>query len=200
MYNPHDLLRIDVTSVLKRNGDLPLWAQSSIQKTPYVVVRRGVNDRFSIPVGIRGASRSERCAITVSCEQVQSVLTPYELQTSENSRLRLKRAQETFGMLKELLRSMHWGPTGSVGFELASGTQAMNEQSDFDILIQSQWFSITEANNLMSQLNKTPMTVDPLIQTENGWFLLREYALGKGVLFKTMTGVELQGDPWRPSH
>lgn len=34
MYNPHDLLRIDVTSVLKRNGDLPLWHNLQYKKPP----------------------------------------------------------------------------------------------------------------------------------------------------------------------
>ncbi|GAK06852.1 phosphoribosyl-dephospho-CoA transferase [Geomicrobium sp. JCM 19038] len=196
MYKPHDLLKVNVNAFITDHSDLPLWVQSSLQKNPYVVVRRGETDHSSIPIGIRGTCRSKRFATTVSYNHVLDVLTPLELRSFDEKRLRLTSAQETFIMMKEFLNSKHWGPTGSVGFELATESQTMNEESDFDILIHSEWISVSVAKHIVNQFDTTPLTVDPLIQTEDGWFLLREYALGKGVLFKTQTGIELRNDPW----
>ncbi|EZH67423.1 hypothetical protein DH09_05700 [Bacillaceae bacterium JMAK1] len=199
MFDPHDLLKINVNEVLKTNSNLPHWANCSLQKSPYVVVRRGAYDRLSIPVGVRGKSRNERYAMFVSVDQVVDVFTPYQLRTLSSTRLQLTKAQDTFETIKQLWKSENWGPTGSVGFELATGTKVMREQSDFDILIQSEFFSVPVAKEYVKQLQAAPMTVDPLIQTKSGWFSLKEYALGKGVLFKTMTGLELRTDPWSNS-
>ncbi|MFB4159260.1 malonate decarboxylase holo-ACP synthase [Geomicrobium sp. JSM 1781026] len=195
MYTPHDLLKINVIAFLKEHTSAPLWVQSSLQQVPFVVVRRA-ETTTAIPIGIRGSNRSERFATTVNPSVVIKRITPYELQSYPCQYLHLEKAKQTFIYVKKVLQEYSWGPIGSVGFEIATRTNVMNEYSDFDIIIRCKHMEVSKANDLLEQLNQALVYVDPIVETNGGWFSLREFAKGDGVLFKTSLGLELRQHPW----
>jgi phosphoribosyl-dephospho-CoA transferase len=87
--------------------------------------------------------------------------------------------------------SLTWGPTGSVGFELATGQEAVTEKSDIDIVIRiSEEFTITFAQKIENGLKNLPFRIDVQLEMKEGAFSLSEYvnSEGKEVLFRTMDG------------
>ena len=60
-----------------------------------------------------------------------------------------------------------WGPTGSVGFELASGEEVVTTTSDLDVLIRlSSYLSVKQAEMIVSKLKRCPVSVDVQVETE----------------------------------
>lgn len=56
---------------------------------------------------------------------------------------------------------MIWGPTGSVGFELASGVESVTAASDFDIVVRAPSFlSIKTAKVITKELLTVITKVD----------------------------------------
>jgi triphosphoribosyl-dephospho-CoA synthase len=130
----HDLLRIDAR-LAARWREAPAWVSQSIERAPWVVVRRA-EISGALAVGIRGATRAERYATTLSPSDPIEVLAPEEL---------LGRAVGE-GILDDALRKcadaaraagFEIGPIGSFGFTLASGVAATHAQSDLDLLVRA---------------------------------------------------------------
>ena len=70
-----------------------------------------------------------------------------------------------------------WGPTGSAGFELATGHRATTQASDLDLLIRlGTLCGFTRAADLASQLSKLPARVDCQLETGYGAVALAELA------------------------
>jgi phosphoribosyl-dephospho-CoA transferase len=91
-----------------------------------------------------------------------------------------------------------WGPTGAVGFELASGWPATTVASDLDILIRSPLrLERAPARAMLRGLQRTPVRVDLQLDTPAGLVALAEYAAGgREVLVRGEEGVRLVEDPW----
>ncbi len=85
------------------------------------------------------------------------------------------------------------GPTGSVGFEFASGAEVVTTTSDLDVLIRlSSCLSVEQAQLIVNQLKECPVSVDVQVETEKGAFSLVEYARGeKTLLLRTVYGPSL---------
>jgi phosphoribosyl-dephospho-CoA transferase len=98
---------------------------------------------------------------------------------------------ENFGLI--------WGPTGSIGFELASGIATAVASSDVDILIRiPHRFPIAQAQFIRNSLTRMPVVVDVQIETPLGAVALGEYARGsKTILLRTLEGPRLVADPWK---
>ena len=73
---PHDLLRLDSEDsfVSDASSEHP-WVRKVLAETRTVVVRRGASTAGLIPVGVRGRSRSLRCAGFVSAHSVLQTIT-----------------------------------------------------------------------------------------------------------------------------
>ena len=188
----HDLLEIDVPRFLQ--GQLaPTWAAQSLQRAPFVVVRRGSG---AIPVGVRGAHRSERWAASCHPSLVKRILTPEELLDLEiPGRMPALRALQ---LLKERWRRA-WGPGGSVGFELATGNLVVTPDSDLDAVIYAtQPIDSSEARSLLESTRGLPAAVDVRVETPRAGFSLAEYVSRQGakILLRTPQGAVLGTNPW----
>ncbi|KQY07358.1 hypothetical protein ASD37_15085 [Mycobacterium sp. Root135] len=130
---PHDLLRVTGPAALP--PDAPAWAVHALSDSPWVVVRRDRAPDGCLPVGVRGADRSQRYGTVVAAPDVLETTAPETLTDVVGRDLPAIRALRS---LRPLLddTGLAWGPTGSVGFELATGHPAATATSDLDLLIR----------------------------------------------------------------
>lgn len=205
-HRPHDLLWIGDASALRPVEALPAWASTAWLSVAPVVVRRApfLGDR--VPVGLRGASRSERCAAHVRAHHVIGKVTPQDIARDvsgrsaslRNSRLPCLRALARIACeLDEA--ALSWGVTGSVGFTLASGFDVLRADSDLDLLVCSIDRSDAKA---LRELGRSTVDaesrVDVQVETPCGAFALNEWLrTGGPVLLKTADRPLLCRDPWR---
>jgi len=198
---PHDLLRIEGSRFLvPADASSRAAIESCLRHAPFVVVRRALMKDGFVPVGIRGQDRAERYAAWLDPQGVCAVLKPEALRTS--GKARNLAALAALRECEQRFRSLHhpWGPTGSTGFELASGIATVTETSDLDVLIHMmerpldrELFAIADA------CNDLPCVFDLQIATPHGAFALREYRNGGSrLLLRTCSGPVLVIDPWKP--
>jgi phosphoribosyl-dephospho-CoA transferase len=190
---------------LRYEEPVPDWVPARLARTPWVVVRRARAPSALIPVGVRGSTRAERLAAFLSPTAVTARVTPEGLATvrgwrqtppthSADALLRvLDTAEELFAS-----QGLVWGPTGSVGFELATGIATVGPTSDLDMVVRApEPWPPERARGLADALARLPMRVDVQLDTPSGAVALTEYARGGRVLLRTPDGPKLVNDPWR---
>ncbi|MDO6850678.1 malonate decarboxylase holo-ACP synthase [Priestia megaterium] len=193
-YIAHDLLQLKEKAKLTSYTPIPDWVEHSLAKAPFVVVRRAVHRDSLIPVGVRGERRNQRFGAFLSEQAVKQRIRPEDLVCIfQNAHYRNMPA---IGALKEvaiILKDFAWGPTGSVGFEFASGAEVVTTTSDLDILIRlSSYLSVEQAQLIVNQLKECLVSVDVQVETEKGAFSLVEYARGeKTLLLRNVYGPSL---------
>jgi phosphoribosyl-dephospho-CoA transferase len=131
---PHDLLRLTGADVAP--PDAPGWVGVALRTTPWVVVRRAESTEGLIAVGVRGRHRADRYAMTVDAGDVIETRSPEAL-TRSPAASGVPAMQTLNGVRAALDRTgLSWGPTGSVGFELATGVPTATGESDLDLLVR----------------------------------------------------------------
>jgi phosphoribosyl-dephospho-CoA transferase len=204
--NPHDLLRLGHGA--PAFADAPEWVAASLERAPFVVVRRARALEKSVAVGIRGAVRSERFGSWLDMQYVQTVLTPEMLKSREPHETRAD--LPAFKLLQAVTpicdsSELAWGPTGSVGFELASGSATATDKSDLDLVMRaSEPIDRSLAKTLFDALSaaalKHGIRIDVQIEMHEGAFSLAEYAHpGARVMLRSVDGPKLIADPWQTS-
>ena len=204
-FYPHDLLRInDFEDLEFGEVEPPAWTRESILLAPWVVVRRVQTPDTVIPVGIRGEDRSQRCAAFIRKDIVQEVKRPFQLRLSKckssHERSRHLPALSHLMVLEEQWElDLPWGPSGSVGFELASGEPITTCTSDLDLCIfVENEFSTESARGLLSKARELAPCADISVETLDCAFSLAEFASGKKeILLKAATGPSIGPVPWR---
>ncbi|MGM1035060.1 MAG: malonate decarboxylase holo-ACP synthase [Bacillota bacterium] len=191
--SPHDLLRIKGAEELISHTPIPNWVERSLAISPFVVIRRSPAAKGQVAVGVRGTERNKRFAAFLPIDSILSRVSPEQLAQEKGWQNHSKKIFHCLDWISDLLdvASLTWGPTGSVGFELATGQEAVTEKSDIDIVIRiSEEFTITYAQKIENGLKKLPFRIDVQLETKEGAFSLSEYvnSEGKKVLFRTMDG------------
>jgi phosphoribosyl-dephospho-CoA transferase len=203
---PHDLLRISDGRDLVYLTDAPDWVAVSLERAPYVVVRRILSSREMVPVGVRGPERHQRFGGYLSYDSVQDRIQP-ELLSQEQRWLGNRRsvgipALEALPSVKRIMDyyALDWGPTGSVGFELASQMSTATYSSDLDLIIRAPGrISRDLMCSVHAALSRFSCRIDVQIETPYGAVLGAEWVNGVGSLLrKQVTGPVLVGDPWAP--
>ena len=197
--NPHDLIRIAKEEDLSTDLPLPAWVSGSLTLAPFVVVRRSNAPEGKIPVGVRGPERGQRFPAWLRQEKAVAVITPHSLMGSANwNRVDNPGAPAAIQSLRRvtpLLQSTgyRWGPTGSVGFELAANTTTVKADSDLDILIDlPEFVPILSATRLMKDLQRrTLVRLDVQLNTPQGSLALADYICAEKVLVKGNSGPQL---------
>jgi len=132
---PHDLLRIDATA-FDGVAALPPWAGASLARTPWVVVRRACAGG-TIPVGIRGVTRTERHGARVAPACVCAIVTPASLVARIPLGGNIRSIDRAACALRDAAHDagLALGLAGSYGFELATGTVVTHAASDIDAIV-----------------------------------------------------------------
>jgi phosphoribosyl-dephospho-CoA transferase len=170
-----------------------------------VVVRRAQSSAGMIPVGIRGAMRSQRHAALLRESGVLDCVTPEQLATASPGGQR--GALPAFAALAAVRaplqhHALAWGPAGSAGFELATGIPTVSATSDLDLLVRiDERLAPATAAVLWDELRSVAAAcgthIDVQVDTPAGGFALAEYAAGKPrVLLRTNEGPRRVADPW----
>ncbi len=205
IYRPHDLLWLQDAASLIFSASPPPWATPEWLAVAPVVVRRAtLADTAQVPVGLRGATRSERCAAQVARAQVMRVVTPETVArratSSELVRASALPCLQTLARLAPALDALPlaWGVTGSVGFSLASGFDVLRADSDLDLIVRAPLASEADVLRAVAGLlGDSETRVDVQVETPFGAFALQEWIrTGGAVLLKTNRGPLLTDDAW----
>jgi phosphoribosyl-dephospho-CoA transferase len=206
----HDLLQISGLADLVYVGwelpekRCPLWVERSLERAPFVVVRRANLFDGMIPVGVRGSLRKQRSAAYLAPESIRNRITPEQLAANRgwltNARTEEIPAFKVLADLEEKLANfpLAYGPTGSIGFELASGLPTATSTSDLDLLVRAPArLPMQVAQELITIFSGSACRVDSQLETPRGAVSLTEYARGKTpLLLRQAGGSVLISDPW----
>jgi phosphoribosyl-dephospho-CoA transferase len=207
-YGPHDLLWVTSRKALISSEALPDWALSGrFAHAPVVVRRDKPGEPGLIPVGLRGETRSQRIPAYIHRDAVLQVIRPEDIIRNVvwQNRLTLQ-CFSAVTALKELAPQLDatglcWGPTGSIGYALATGLPVLHEQSDLDLVVRAS-APLTPAQGaiLRAAMELASCRVDMQIDIGRGAFSFAEWAFNRGhVLVRTDVGPFLAGDPWELS-
>lgn len=179
MPRPHDILRLVARADLLPT-DAPEWAYAALRHTPWVVVRRARSFPGCVAVGVRGRLRAQRFATTVPHNVIERIVTPEELATVNPPGDRDVPALHALRAVRPHFddTGMAWGPTGSVGFELATGIHTANAASDLDIVLRRGDINNTvlqQLSQLCDLLRAVPARVDCQVETPLGAIALAEF-------------------------
>lgn len=185
--------------------EMPAWLPSVFALAPFAVVRRADAPPGAIAVGFRGAIRAQRYGTLISRDAVVAVVSPEQLRDRPVRAAR--RELNAFRALRfiadnQLLGERAWGPTGSVGFELATGRATVTETSDLDLLIRSPSpMQRSDARSMRERLQEVEramgVRIDAQLETPAGGVALSEWAEGKPrVMVRSASGPSLIHDPW----
>lgn len=203
-WRAHDLLRV---ARLSHAGDAPDWVSDAMARAPWVVVRRALAAKGFLAVGVRGLSRAQRFGTWIDSQDIEVSTSPEQLLDREPipERATLP-AWIAFATLRATpgspLREFTWGPTGSAGFELATGTATIGETSDLDVLIRAPHrldrVTIDALSRALEHAARRAGTrVDAQLETPAGGVALAELAAGKSrVLARASRGAQFVSDPW----
>lgn len=201
---PHDLLWLAPAAGLEFDGPRPDWLVPGWLRCAPLVVRREHTPDGRLPVGLRGTMRSERCKCYLDQAGVRRRVSPEMLVAAARALGPAQRSTPALAALAALAPAMDgiglaWGPTGGVGFFLASGLPVLRPDSDLDLLVRApQPLSACQADALAALQANPGCRIDIQIDTGHGAFALAEWRRsGRRVLLKTGAGPVLSDDPWR---
>ncbi len=201
---PHDLIWIRSIQAISGFRELPVWVSDTFKPNIPLVVRRDIMKNDLIPVGIRGKDRAQRCGVFVCSKDIIKIVSPHmllnNLLLTEFSHFIIKTLKE-FQVIFSQKWQEKWGPTGSVGFSLATGKKVFGEKSDIDILAQCPSFiAPKQAQNIVLLCDEwRPVRFDIVLETPFGGVSLKDWAksdMTKKVLLKTGRGPCLVLNPW----
>ena len=200
VFKPHELLWATTAQAL---GAVPGWATGEWLSRAPVVVRRETMVAGRIPVGLRGKTRSERCGAYLHCDAVARCVTPEMLARAGvdpcpvAGEVAALAAMRTLAPLLDAT-GLSWGPTGGVGFALASGLPVLHADSDLDLVLRaSAPLGVDVAGALGALMHVVSCRLDLQIDTGHGAFSFAEWSAGhRRVLLKTDIGPFLTDDPW----
>lgn len=195
---PHDLLWLHAATDLLNVQEA--WVGSQWHTGLPVVVRRDINQRGEIPVGVRGMKREQRAAGWVNAASIRRLITPETL--AERQRLLdapfvSQPPVQAAIALATLTWPWRWGITGSTAYALATEIPVLHADSDLDLLIRApQPLAVNELQRWQAQIEKLPCRVDTQVETPVGAFALNEWLREGRALLKTATGPHLTSSPW----
>jgi phosphoribosyl-dephospho-CoA transferase len=199
----HDLLHVDPEFVTPGCPAESARVKDALAASPWVVVRRDEAPADQIAVGVRGATRGDRWGGFIARDQIRSIIRPAELLLLHRSSRYVPRTP-ALKALRQVDEKWHnltlpWGPSGSVGFELASGMPTTNQASDLDLIIRAPGrISRERARCLWERTHGLAVCVDVRVETPHCGFSLEEYTSGSSgrILLRYPDGPKLGADPW----
>ena len=192
---PHDLLWGMPSADLP--ADAPAWAIQTVAAGQPVVVRRAACASGWVAVGVRGQGREQRLAALMRVRDIHRQLNPEALRGAGQSPWPALRALVSVAPVPDA-SGLAWGPTGGVGYQLATGCNVVHGASDLDLLVRTpQFMTRAKARELLDILDCGPCRIDVQLETPAGAVALREWAgLARRVLLKSALGARLVADPW----
>jgi phosphoribosyl-dephospho-CoA transferase len=196
----HDLLLFPAAAY---DDELPDWVDREDGYSWAVVRRQKPTREGIIAAGLRGRQRSERKAIELRVDDVLRKASPEDLVSPDALGLSASGVRESLETIAAHSATWFggraWGPTGSVGFQLATQLPVVRESSDLDLIVRvDAYLAPSEARSILDNLAKLPCRVDCLLEMAFGAVALAEWAgsSNSDVLLRTANGPSLTKNPW----
>lgn len=189
---PHDIVKFD-PFVLPNTA--PQWAKQTLACAPYAVVTRAQAPSGCALVGVRGQLRQQRLSFLMPLTAVELTISPESL-AQQTVSPHLTQSAPCFQNLAQFrslpsVQGLCWGPVGSIGFELATGSKTTTVRSDLDVIVRM----LTEPTlALLKRLRKetAELAIDVLLEGKCGAVCLAEYVQSpQRTLIRTPHGPEL---------
>ncbi|MFJ4445851.1 malonate decarboxylase holo-ACP synthase [Pseudomonas sp. NPDC089422] len=192
---PHDLLWGMPPADLP--ADAPAWAVQALAAGQPVVVRRAACVNGWVAVGVRGQGREQRLGVQMRLGDIQRQLCPEALRWQGHSPWAALQALASVAVVLDAY-GLAWGPTGGVGYQLATGCDVLHAASDLDLVLRVPLpMPRAKARELLDILDCGPCRIDVQLETPAGAVALREWAgAARRVLLKSALGARLVADPW----
>jgi len=192
---PHDLLWGMPPAALP--ADAPAWAAQVLAAGQPVVVRRARCAAGWVAVGVRGRGRAQRLGVHMRQADVRRQSCPEALRWQGDSPWPALRALASVAPVLDA-SGLAWGPTGGVGYQLATGVNVLHAASDLDLVLRApEPVTRAKARELLDILDCGPCRIDVQLETPAGAIALREWAgAARRVLLKSALGAQLVTDPW----
>jgi phosphoribosyl-dephospho-CoA transferase len=197
---PHDLVLLRPGHGAAIASDAPPWVRASLARAPWAVVRNGHAADGKLPVGIRGATRDQRWAASAGQSAIAAVRPPESIRHEASwavfpdvAAVRALRA-----IAESLDRDWtRWGPTGGVGFSLATGWVTVTQASDLDLLLRCPVRPARKSLDALASLfSRQEARVDAQVETPSGTAHLDDLRRDGPSLVRTPAGPRLCPDPW----
>ncbi|MEX1030253.1 MAG: malonate decarboxylase holo-ACP synthase [Paenibacillaceae bacterium] len=200
----HDLIRMSSPGELLSECLLPEWVHNSLNRTPWVVVRRDASEDGLISVGVRGEYRNQRFAALLPTHCVKELVTPEQLVVDAVWRMHRFEENSELNVQLEKVSAYYnqagliWGLGGSVGFELVSGARTVHISSDVDLVLYAlDPVDRKTAADWHAYNRQLSIRVDALLETPAGACSLQEYVRSDThILLRTKNGPMLVKSPW----
>ncbi|MFC7686440.1 malonate decarboxylase holo-ACP synthase [Ureibacillus sp. GCM10028918] len=173
----HDIVRFATIHHIETSMNLPDWVNDAPAAKNFGVVRRLPITNKIVPIGLRGDSREKRFGAFIHENNITQVISPISLVNRMdmfNGRIytpALIRIKDEFEKYK-----LAWGPTGSVGFEIATSILVTTPTSDIDIclyLVQIDTELLEKVGNFIEGLDRR---IDVQVEIPTlGAFLLNDF-------------------------
>lgn len=192
MVNVHDIIRFRDVGTIAFHEGVPDWVKARPTSQHYAVVRRMKTTTQTVAIGLRGKGRSERIAGFINKAEIEEIITPRSL-VSGMAHYRDSRFRAVLSEVDTIVSPFgyEWGPTGSIGFELATGIPVTTATSDLDMTVYvPSGPDYQVLVQLYEQLEQCSLRIDTQIEFgQMGAALLTDIVKFKsGFLLRTSSG------------
>ena len=193
--NVHDIVQFASINDIENPLQPPHWVKDAPASQNFGVVRRMPITDNRIPVGLRGKTREERYGAFLHQSKVLQVITPVSLRNRFDDFKEkiyfpaLNKVKEEFSKYDLL-----WGPTGSVGFEIATSIEVTSPNSDIDICLYLDQIDRELLVKIGHFLEGLDRRIDVQVEIPTiGAFLLNDYLKSEktGFIIRTKFGPHL---------
>ncbi|MEK9196953.1 malonate decarboxylase holo-ACP synthase [Ureibacillus sp. 179-F W5.1 NHS] len=191
----HDIVKFNNLDQLEPISVIPEWVYDAQSAANYGVVRRMPVSNQLIPIGLRGNSREQRFGTFIHENHVVEVITPNSL-VNRIDRFNNKFYYPILNEIRDQFQKFDliWGPTGSIGFEIATSINVTTGKSDIDLSIYVDSIEESLLEEVGKCLNGFSKPIDVQVEVPNiGAFLLKDYLSNKdqGFIVRTAFGPHL---------
>ncbi|HWL11502.1 MAG TPA: malonate decarboxylase holo-ACP synthase [Ureibacillus sp.] len=191
----HDLVQFETIADLENSLNVPDWVKHAPASQNFGVVRRMPITNKIIPIGLRGDTRDKRHGAFIDESKIVQIITPQSLV----NRIEQFKDQIYYPALKDIKdefekHNLTWGPTGSVGFEIATGIPVTSPTSDIDICVYVDEIDTEQLRVIGHFLESRNRRIDVQVEVPAiGAFVLNDYlkSAETGFIVRTKFGPHL---------
>lgn len=191
----HDIVQFASINDIETSMELPEWVKDAPASQNFGVVRRMPITNKTVPIGLRGDTREKRHGAFIHESYIMQVISPVSLVNridEFNDRIYFP----TLYKVKEVFEkySLKWGPTGSIGFEIATSIPVTTPNSDIDICLYLDQIDTDLLVVVGKFLDSLDRRIDVQVEVPSiGAFILNDYLknMKAGFIIKTKFGPHL---------
>lgn len=191
----HDIVQFESIHHIETSIELPEWVKETPASQNFGVVRRMPITNKTVPIGLRGDTREKRYGALIHESNIVQVICPKSLV----NRLDKFNHQLYFSALTKIKEEfekykLSWGPTGSVGFEIATSIPVTTDTSDIDICLYLDQIDMELLVKVGSFLETLDRRIDVQVELPSiGAFILNDCLKNSdaGFIVKTKFGPHL---------